>query len=547
MPYDAVIIHYTLINGEVIFSGMSDKRSMKLKDYGSSVMALQLFPSYVTETYLKTLNEKVIHMFQSEGMHDGPIWIEAFNDNGKFTFNEMGYRFGGSMTYYPIRYFYGMDQLEMMLQYSLCGKSDKDTARQFLQETYDKDMKYSILPLHVNPGKICSVIGETELSNLDHLYAFVPTHFQGDIIRKTGTVNQVFCYLHILYRTFDDLKQTIHKVLNTLSVKGENGEELLFCLYDVDSLTEKQETPPMSVLMLSQENLLDAGCFSVSDTLSVTKKALQAYADGKVLYPDKSCQVFDETSQNRINGLPATLLEEKVCGIKWVSVFPKNPQKYGTQNVSAVILLSEIEKGYPFAYMEGTLCSNLRTAAISAVAASYLARNDAEVIGFIGAGEQAKMHFMAIKYVCPGLKKCKVASRTGRSEAQFIKTLSPLYPDVEFIPCSSVYENAAKESDIIVTAISGQEPILQADWIGEGTLYCHVGGWEDDFSVPLKADKIICDNWENVKHRIIGSDRVHHRFFMCRFHFCNVYLQHLQFFRINREHWFFCFVNALFC
>ena len=39
------------------------------------------------------------------------------------------------------------------------------------------------------------------------------------------------------------------------------------------------------------------------------------------------------------------------------------------------------------------------------------------------------------------------------------------YPNVKFIPCNSNYEMAVINSDIIVTAISGQEPILKAKWI----------------------------------------------------------------------------------
>lgn len=235
MPYDAVIIHYTLKNGEIIFSGMSEKRSMKLKNYGSSVMALQVFPSDFTQAYLKTLNDKVIDMFRSEGFHDGPIWIEAFNNNGDFTFNEMGYRFGGSMTYYPVRYFYGMDQLEMLLRYSIEGET-KDYDWQFVDNTKQSNKKYSILPLHLNPGVIQAIAGEDEIKKIDNLYAYVPIHFEGDTIKKTGTVSQVFCYLHILFDEPEELKNTIKQILNLLSAKDENGQEMIFCLYDIDSL-----------------------------------------------------------------------------------------------------------------------------------------------------------------------------------------------------------------------------------------------------------------------------------------------------------------------
>ncbi|MDE6553320.1 MAG: ATP-grasp domain-containing protein [Muribaculaceae bacterium] len=116
IPYDAVIIHYTMIGGKCIYSGISDKISVKFKSSGASVMGIQTFPSKGEAAYLANLNEKVINMFENAGFSNGPIWIEAFFDGkSDFIFNEMGYRFGGSLTYYPVKYFTGIDQLDLMI------------------------------------------------------------------------------------------------------------------------------------------------------------------------------------------------------------------------------------------------------------------------------------------------------------------------------------------------------------------------------------------------------------------------------------------------
>ena len=263
------------------------------------------------------------------------------------------------------------------------------------------------------------------------------------------------------------------------------------------------------VKYLSQENLLRAGCLDMTNAIAVVERALNAYDKGRVLYPDKTVQIFDEELQSRINCLPATLLDEKVCGMKWVSVFPANPKKFGFQNLSAVVLLSSIETGFPIAFMESTMCSNLRTAAVSATGAKYLARRDSREIGFIGAGEQAKMHLVGMKAVVPGLKVCRVASRTEATEQKFISQMSAIFPDMEFIPCHSSYEKAAVGADIIVTAISGQAPLLQGKWVKKGAFYCHVAGWEDDDETVLKADKIVCDSWAVVKHRTQTVSRLY--------------------------------------
>lgn len=265
----------------------------------------------------------------------------------------------------------------------------------------------------------------------------------------------------------------------------------------------------MNVKYLSQEALLAAGCFDLPSAISVVEKTLLAYEKNRILFPDKVVQIFDEQLQSRINCLPATLLDEKVCGMKWISVFPGNPKLFGLRNQSAVILLSSLETGFPIVFMEGTLCSNIRTAAIGSCAAKYLARKDSQVIGFIGAGEMARMHLVGMKAVLPNLKVCKVASRTEKTENEFVAQMSPLYPDIKFIPCHSNYEYAARESDVIITAISGQEPILHGAWCKKGAFYCHVAGWEDDDETVLKADKIVCDCWEIVKHRTQTLSRLY--------------------------------------
>ena len=257
----------------------------------------------------------------------------------------------------------------------------------------------------------------------------------------------------------------------------------------------------LNISLISQEDLIQSGCYNIPEVVDIVESAFTARAHNKVIFPDKISVVFDEVSQNRINCLPAGSYLESVYGMKWVSVFPENPKQYGIQNLSAVILLSSLKTGFPMAFMEGTLCSNLRTAATSAIAAKYLAKEDATTIGFIGAGEQAKSHLMTMLHVRKGIKLCKVASRTHESELKFINQMSRLYPNIDFIACNSVYKSAVDDADIIVTAISGQEMILKADWIKQGALYCHVGGLEDEYAVPLKATKIVCDDWEVVKHR----------------------------------------------
>lgn len=260
---------------------------------------------------------------------------------------------------------------------------------------------------------------------------------------------------------------------------------------------------------LSQEDLLQAGCFDIRMAMEVAEKTMLAFEDHRILFPEKIVQIFDQASQDRINCLPATLLDEKICGVKWVSVFPRNPQIHDVQNLSAIFVLSEIECGFPVAVMEGTLASNMRVAAMGGVAAKYLSRKDSEVIGFIGAGEQAKMHLLSMKAVRPGLKECRVAAKTIEEERQFIDELSPLFPDLCFIAANTHGRAAMDEADILVTATSAQAPLLKASWMKPGAFYSHIGGWEDEYDVALQCDKIVCDDWDTVTHRTQTLSRMY--------------------------------------
>ena len=135
---------------------------------------------------------------------------------------------------------------------------------------------------------------------------------------------------------------------------------------------------------------------------------------------------------------------------------------YGIQNLSAVIILSEIEHGFPIAFMEGMLCSNMRVGAMGALAARYLARKDSKEIGFVGAEEPAKMHLIAMKTEFPDLERCKVGAKTVEEEEQFVKEMAPIFPNMEIVGTGTSLEDATKDANIIVTATSAQAPLLKA-------------------------------------------------------------------------------------
>ena len=264
------------------------------------------------------------------------------------------------------------------------------------------------------------------------------------------------------------------------------------------------------VLYLTNDDVLKIINNDYSMVISAIEDALKMMINGTTEQPDKISQIFDRSSQNRINCMPSTLKDIQTCGVKWVSVFPTNFEK-GLKNVEGFTILSETETGGLKCIMNATDCTSMRTAAVGAVAARLLARKESKSIGFIGAGEEAKAHFRFIKYAIPNIVECYVSSRTDRRINLFIEEMKHKYPDVSFIHCHNNYDEAIKSSDIIVTAISSQDQVLKASWIKEGALYIHVAGLEDEYAVAKKANKIICDNWECVKHRAQTITQMYHK------------------------------------
>ena len=261
-------------------------------------------------------------------------------------------------------------------------------------------------------------------------------------------------------------------------------------------------------LLISAEDqkiVFSNGC---NDAIGIVENTLRKKAAGRIILPEKISVVFDTETQNRINCMPSALLEEKLYGVKWVSVFPENP-KQGYRNVTGTIILSELEHGHTLSVMDAGFLTEIRTAAVGATAAKYLSRLDSEIIGIIGAGQQARRHLDLIKTVRPGIKKCYVSSRSDTSVDAFVDEEKGLHPDIEFVSCGNKYEQAIKHADIIITAISGQEEVLKAKWIKEGAFYIHVAGLEDEYAVSKKASKIVCDDWKCIKHRTQTISRMY--------------------------------------
>ena len=156
-------------------------------------------------------------------------------------------------------------------------------------------------------------------------------------------------------------------------------------------------------------------------------------------------------------------------GMKAICVFPQNPSLGKDAHQGMVILFSQ-ETGEPLALMNASQITAIRTAAVSAVATRLLARADAQELGIIGAGVQARTHLVALSYVRE-IKRARIACRNKEHAEQLVREMQDKVPFP--IEAVSSNEEAARGADVIVTATSAQEPVIKREWIADGA---HVNG-----------------------------------------------------------------------
>lgn len=255
-----------------------------------------------------------------------------------------------------------------------------------------------------------------------------------------------------------------------------------------------------SPIYLRDSDIIQGWDGDVLQLIDLLDAEFDRWAANSIILPEKASQIIDRATQSRVNCMPSTLLEQGVSGVKLVSVFPENPAR-NLPNVMGQIVLLSASDGSTIAIMDAAFITALRTALVGGLAARYLAPTKPKTIGLLGAGEQARMHLLVFASLFPSLCTCYVASRSNESERHLKAALDGRIEGMDIICCDSDYGRAACDADIIVTAISGQSPILKPEWVKKGAFYCHVGGWEDEYGVALKSDKIVCDCWEALKHR----------------------------------------------
>jgi alanine dehydrogenase len=173
-------------------------------------------------------------------------------------------------------------------------------------------------------------------------------------------------------------------------------------------------------------------------------------------------------------------------GAKLVTFYPNNQ---GIPSHHATILLFRPETGEPLCVMDGRLITEMRTAAMSAVATRLLARTDASVLGILGSGVQARSHLEALQLV-----------RTFREVRVWSPRHARAFAERFGIHAAASAEEAVRGADVIVVATTSQTPVLRGDWLASGAHVNAVGAprptWRELDDDVLRRARLYVDQRE---------------------------------------------------
>jgi ornithine cyclodeaminase/alanine dehydrogenase-like protein (mu-crystallin family) len=216
--------------------------------------------------------------------------------------------------------------------------------------------------------------------------------------------------------------------------------------------------------MLTEEQV--RGLLSYDELIPAMRKALMDFSAGRVQQPVRA--ILPVPAHGGWFGvMPAVY--GGVMGAKMVTFYPGNAA-LGKHTHMAMIQLFRADTGEPLATMDGRLITEMRTAAVSAVAIDYVAPAEAKVLAILGSGVQARSHVRALAGI-RSFAEIRVWSRSQEHAQQFAAEIGARV---------TTAEEAVSGADVVLALTSSPQPILQGKWLSRHAMVCAIGAATPD-------------------------------------------------------------------
>ena len=207
---------------------------------------------------------------------------------------------------------------------------------------------------------------------------------------------------------------------------------------------------------------------SMSDALDAVERALRSQASGEAQFPLRNVTVG---SAGIIAAMPGVIAEQSgALGAKLVTVFPNNARNQ-LHTHQAIIALFDTATGTPRAILDGRYITEIRTAAVSALATRTLAVGPSSIAAIIGTGVQARAHAHALALVM-NLNELRICGRNRLAAEALARELRD-----GGIPTRAVdgVDEACRNASVICTVTASAEPVLASEDVMRGAHINAVG------------------------------------------------------------------------
>jgi len=248
-----------------------------------------------------------------------------------------------------------------------------------------------------------------------------------------------------------------------------------------------------------------------ADAIAAVESVVGAHGRGETVFEPRTHLVPDNGGVGHFNilrGHVSTLGRRGISAVKVVGDFVPNYQ-HGLPSELAMVTLFDPMTGVPLAIMDATLITEVRTGAMTAVGAKYLARRDSRILGHVGARGTAFANVTMLDGLFP-LEEIRVTSRRPESREAFAARLR----EVITTPVRAVAtaDEAFDGADILVEAsrLEQPEPLLRTAAVKPGAFvvpYGTVSAVELDLLDVM--DKVVVDDWRESRSGRFGALRAH--------------------------------------
>ncbi len=255
--------------------------------------------------------------------------------------------------------------------------------------------------------------------------------------------------------------------------------------------------PDIAALEMTDEEILDA-----------VEGGLRAQGRGQTVIEPRVHLEPDPAFRGHFNVLRGYVAPLDLAGVKVVGDYVDNYQ-HGLPSEMALLNLFDPRTGMPVALLDATAITEMRTGAITALGAKYLAPRDAKVLGHIGARGSSYWNVRLIARLFD-LEEVRVHSRRPESREPFAARLKDeLGVSVRAV---NSWQAALAGADILVEAsrLPAPEPLFKTDWVAPGNLVIPYGTMSAvELSLTDVMDKVVVDDRGQMRAGKLGALRAH--------------------------------------